>query len=116
MDVLDRACREREVAEQPVRAELFRSDVLVPEALRDRLMVLEADHVLLRGHACRRVRSPCSLRLRQVQCDAGCEQPILGSSQPGQVRRTDDACRDERLERRRQSAPRRGRPPARRPS
>lgn len=82
MDVLDGASREREIAEQAVGRRLRRTTVDIAEVLSDRLVVLEAHHIVLRRDTRRGVRTPCALRLDEVQRDARGQEQLLRAAQP----------------------------------
>lgn len=96
--VLDGARRECEVAEQAVGSELGDALVPVPEPSGDRLVVLEADRLVLGGDACGRIGTPLARRLGEVERDTRLEQPLLGTAEPREVRRAEEPRRHQRLE------------------
>ena len=96
--MIDRARIQGQASQQLVRRQIVRSSIDMAQSPRDILVQLEADGLVLGRLASRCVRSAVTLGAYQVQRDPSGEQPLLGASQPREVRCAEEAGRHERLE------------------
>ena len=96
--MIDRARIQGQASQELVRRQVVLSGIDMTQPPGDLLVQLEADGLVLGRLAGRCLRPAVTLGAYEVQRDPSSEQPLLGTAQPREVRRAEEAGRHERLE------------------